>query len=184
MSQKILLITGDGGESYETLYAVHRFREAGYEPHIAAPTKKRLNLVMHDFEPGWDTFMEQPGYKLESDLVFPEVRVEEYVATLLLGGRAPEYLRHNPTVIDIVKKFYAQERWIFSICHGIQLVIAAGLAKGKNLTCYDQIRFDVEAAGGTYCTPEAVRDGRIVSAQTWLSHPEFFREIFNCLGER
>ncbi len=183
MSKKILLITGDGGESYETLFAVHRFREADYEPVIAAPSQKRLNLVMHDFEPGWDTYMEKTGYKLESDLVFPEVRVEDYAATLLLGGRAPEYLRHNPTVIDIVKKFYAQERWIFSICHGIQIVVAAGLAKGKKLTCYEHIRYEVEAAGGTFCTPEAIRDGRIVSAQTWMSHPEFYREIFKCLAE-
>ena len=75
MSKRILIITGDGGESYETLYAVHRFQEAGYEARIAAPSKRRLNLVMHDFEPGWDTYKESPGYVLESDLTFDEVAV-------------------------------------------------------------------------------------------------------------
>ena len=77
MSKKILIITGDGGESYETLYAVHRFQEAGYDPRIAAPTKKRLNLVMHDFEPGWDTYREAPGYAVASDLTFDEVVADD-----------------------------------------------------------------------------------------------------------
>ena len=84
----ILVITGDGGECYEALYAVHRFREAGYEPRIAAPSRKRLHLVMHDFEPGWDTYVERQGYQLEADLDFSEVRVGDYDAVLLLGGRA------------------------------------------------------------------------------------------------
>ncbi len=83
----ILVITGDGGECYEALYAVHRFREAGYEPRIAAPSRKRLHLVMHDFEPGWDTYVERQGYQLEADLDFSEVRVGDYDAVLLLGGR-------------------------------------------------------------------------------------------------
>ena len=91
MSKKILLITGDAGESYETLYALHRFREAGHMPVIAAPSKRWLNLVMHDFEPGWDTYVEKPGYKAQSDLAFEEVNVDDYDAILVLGGRAPEY---------------------------------------------------------------------------------------------
>ena len=83
MTKSILVITGDGGECYETLYAVHRFREAGYEPRIAAPSRKRLHLVIHDFEPGWDTYVEKPGYQVESDLAFDEVEVERfYVLTI------------------------------------------------------------------------------------------------------
>lgn len=77
MSRKILIVTGDAGESYEALYARHRLLEAGYEPVVAAPSKRILNLVMHGFEPGWDTYVERPGYKLESDLVFDQVREEE-----------------------------------------------------------------------------------------------------------
>ena len=107
MSKAVLVITGDGGESYETLYAVHRLREAGYEPRIAAPSRKRLNLVMHDFEPGWDTYIERPGYQVESDLAFDEVKVDDYDAVLVLGGRAPEYLRHDTRVLDIVRGFHA-----------------------------------------------------------------------------
>ena len=97
---KILIVTGDAGESYEALYAVHRFREAGWEPVVAAPSRRRLHLVMHDFEPGWDTYIERPGYGLEADLSFGEVRVEEYEAVLILGGRAPEYLRNDAVLLD------------------------------------------------------------------------------------
>ena len=181
MSNRILLITGDAGESYETLYAIHRFQEAGFEPIVAAPSKRRLHLVMHDFEEGWDTYVERTGYGVEADLTFDEVNVGDYVAVLLLGGRAPEYLRHNPKVIEIVKEFDSTEKWIFSICHGIQILIAAGLVANRTMTCYENVRFELECEGGTFDTREAVRDDRIVSAQTWQSHPEFYREVVACL---
>src|SRR6186997_212211 len=114
MSKRILIITGDGGESYETLYAVHRFQEAGYEARIAAPSKRRLNLVMHDFEPGWDTYKESPGYVLESDLTFDEVAVRDYEAVVCIGGRAPEYLRNDRRVLAILREFDTLEKWIFT----------------------------------------------------------------------
>lgn len=183
MSDKILLVTGDAGESYETLYAKHRFMEAGFEPVIAAPSKRRLHLVMHDFEEGWDTYIERPGYGIDSDVTFDEVQVDDYVAILLLGGRAPEYLRHDARVISIVQEFDAKSKWIFSICHGIQILIAAGMVKDRTMTCYENVRFELECQGGTFATQEAVRDDRIVSAQTWQSHPEFYREVFTCLAK-
>lgn len=181
MSRKILVVTGDGGEGYETLYAYHRFLEAGDKPVIAAPSKRRLHLVMHDFEPGWDTYIERQGYGLESDVTFEEVSIAEYDAILIIGGRAPEYLRNNASLLAIVKEFAASGKWVFAICHGIQVLIAAGLAEGRQLTCYEHVRNEVEAVGGSYCRDEAVRDGKIVTAQTWQSHPEFYREIFKCL---
>jgi protease I len=183
MSRSILVVTGDAGESYETLYAVHRFEEAGFKASVAAPSKRMLNLVIHDFEPGWDTYKESPGYKLSADLNFEEVEVAHYDAILLLGGRAPEYLRHNPLLIKIVQQFEASGKWIFSICHGIQILLAAGIGSGRKLTCYEHIRFEVESNGGIFCEQEAVRDKNIVSAQTWQSHPEFYREVFRCLSE-
>lgn len=183
MSDKILIVTGDAGESFECLYALQRFQEAGFQAVIAAPSKRRLNLVMHDFEPGWDTYIERVGYSLESDLSFADVDVADYIAVTLMGGRAPEYLRNDPRVLEIVREFDAQQKWIFSICHGIQVLISAGLAEGTCLTAYEHLRFEIESNGGTYDTREAVRDGRIVSAQTWVSHPDFYRLVFECLGE-
>ena len=182
MKGRILLATGDAGESYETLYALHRFQEADFEVDIAAPTKKMLNLVIHDFEPGWDTYKESPGYKVASNLTFKEVDASQYAAILILGGRAPEYLRNDKTLLALVRAFNDSGKWIFSICHGIQVLIATGLTDGKHLTCYEHVRYELESTGGIWCTPEAVRDGRIVTGQTWQSHPEFYREVFQCLA--
>ncbi len=181
MKEKILIIVGDGGESYETWFAVHRFQEAGYQTVVAAPTKKRLNLVIHDFEPGWDTYKERPGYIMASDATFEEVVPSEYVAVLCIGGRAPEYLRNDKRVLDILREFDRLGKWLFAICHGVQLVAAADLVRGKKLTCYEHVRLDAEAYGGKFQTQAAVRDGRLVTAQTWVQHPEFYREVFQCL---
>ena len=178
MSQ-ILIVTGDAGESYEALYAVHRFREENWRVTVAAPSVRRLHLVMHDFEPGWDTYVERPGYGLEADLSFDQVvDVANYDAILILGGRAPEYLRNDLRLLDIVREFDLQQKWIFAICHGIQVLAAAGLTNGKRITCYEHVRFEAEQAGGTFVDQQAVRDGRMVTGQTWQSHPEFYREIF------
>lgn len=179
---RILVITGDGGESYEALYAIHRFREEGWQPVVAAPSVRRLHLVMHDFEPGWDTYVERPGYGLDADIAFEQVDANEYEALLLLGGRAPEYLRNNARLLQVVRQFDDQGKWLFAICHGIQVLTAAGITKGKCVTCYEHVRCEVEQAGGTFGTEQVIRDGRIVTGQTWQSHPEFYREIFACLA--
>ncbi len=182
--KRILIITGDGGESYETLYAKHRFEEEGFEATIAAPTRKMLNLVMHDFEPGWDTYIERKGYYVESDVAMDDVQAEHFDSVLLIGGRAPEFLRNDPKVISIVKHFDQSGKFIFAICHGIQILVTAGLVKDRNITCYEHVRFEVESCGGTFIgKDQAVRDGRIVTGQTWQSHPEFYRLVFECLKE-
>lgn len=181
--RQILIITGDGGEAYEALYAVHRFREAGWNAVVAAPAARRLHLVMHDFEPGWDTYVERQGYGLDADVGFDEVNVDNYDAVLLVGGRAPEFLRNNRRLLELIRAFDARGKWIFAICHGIQVLAAAGLTKGKCLTCYEHVRFEMEQAGGTFASEQVARDGRIVTGQTWQSHPEFYREIFACLAQ-
>jgi protease I len=181
MPKNILIVTGDGGESYETWFAVHRFQEAGYVTKVAAPSRKRMHLVMHDFEPGWDTYREAPGYGMESDLAFSDVVVEEYEAIVLIGGRAPEYLRNDARLIGLIREFDRQGKWIFSICHGVQLLAAAGLIDGCNVTCYEHVRIEVEAVGARWIEADVVREGRIVSSPTWQAHPAFYREIFACL---
>jgi protease I len=181
---QILIVTGDGGESYEALYAVHRFEEAGWTAVVAAPSRRRLNLVMHDFKPGWDTYIERRGYGLEAGLSFDDVRVDDYAAVLLLGGRAPEYLRNNARLLDLVREFDRREKWIFAICHGVQVLAASGLARGKRVTCYEHVRLEAEQAGATFVAEQTVRDGRFITAQTWQSHPYFYREIFAQLSPR
>lgn len=180
-TKKILIITDDAGESYEILYAQHRFLEEGYKPVIAATEKKRLNGVIHDFYPGWNTYIEKPGYLIEADAAVGKVKAADYEAVLLIGGRAPEFLRHEPAVVKLVQDFHRRGKWIFSICHGIQILIAAGLGKGKKLTCYSNVRLELEHVGGKWIDQQSVRDGKIISSQTWQSHPEFYRDIFCAL---
>ena len=178
---KILIITDDAGESYEILYAKHRFEEEGWTAHIGATKKKRLNGVIHDVEPGWNTYIERPGYLIEADVALGKARASDYDAVLLIGGRAPEFLRHNSKLLKLVRDFDKQGKWIFSVCHGTQILIAAGIAGGRKLTCYCNIRFEVEQAGAKWVNKQSVVDGNVVTAQTWESHPEFYRDIFNQL---
>ena len=126
--------------------------------------------------------MEEPGYRIQSDRSFRQVRAAGYAAVLLIGGRAPEFLRHDPDVIRIVREFGRRGKWIFSICHGIQILVAAGLARGRTLTCYRNVRLEVEHAGGRWVDRPSVVDGRIITSQTWESHPEFYRDIFQQLA--
>ncbi len=181
---KILVVTGDGGEAYEALYAVHRLREAGCQPVVAAPSARRLHLVMHDFEPGWDTYIERQGYGLAADVAINDVDPTAFDAVLLLGGRAPEYLRNNARLVQLVKEFDGAGKWIFAICHGVQILVTAGLVAGKRVTCYEHVRAETEFAGATWVGEQSVRDGRIVTAQTWQSHPEFYREVLSCLEQQ
>src|SRR5450631_1686274 len=156
---KILLITGDAGESFEILFASHRLREAGYVPVIAAPAVRRLNLVIHDFEPGWDTYVERKGYLVTSQVSFDQVDPAEYKAVLFPGGRAPEYLRNDTRVINIAKEFYDSGKYVFAICHGVQILVTAGLVNKRKIACYEHVKFEVESGGGIYITPdEAVKD--------------------------
>jgi protease I len=183
MPKQVLIITDDAGESLEIYYAQHRFREAGYRPLIAATQRKRLHAVLHDFEPDWNTYVERPGYRIQSDLTFRQVKPASFEAVMLIGGRAPEFLRHEPVVLRIVREFHQRKKWIFSICHGIQILIAAGLTRGRTLTCYRNVRLEVEHTGGQWKDRQSVvdREGRMITSQTWESHPEFYRDIFQNL---
>jgi protease I len=184
MPQKMLIIVGDGGESYETLYANHRLMEEGYIPVVASPSKRPLNLVIHDFEPGWDTYVERIGYRWNADIAFADVDTQDYVAVIIIGGRSPEYLRNDSRVLDIVREFAAAGKGIFALCHGVQIVAAAGLAKGRNVTCYEHTRWEAEVSGGKYVDRECVRDGNMITARTWQDHPAFYREVFAWLRQR
>jgi protease I len=182
MSRKVLIVTGDGGDAFEAFYACHRFLEAHWEPVVAAPVRRPLHLVVHDAEPGWETYVEHPGPSMEADVVITAVAAKEFIALLIPGGRAPEYLRNDVNVLSLAAEFAAQDRCIFAIGHGIQVLTAAGLVQGRTVTCHPHVRIEVERAGGIYSPKLAVRDGKLITAQTWRAHPEFYREVFACLG--
>jgi protease I len=183
MGQRILVVTGDGGESYEILYALHRLEEGGHTPVLCAPSKRRLHLVIHDFEPGWDTYVErQPGYGAVAELALADARSAEFGGILLAGGRAPEYLRHNEHLLNLVREMHAAGKWVMALCHGIQVLVAAGILNGRTVTCYEHVRSEATAAGAEWSPRQAVRDGNLITGQTWESHPEFYRLAMAALG--
>ncbi len=179
---KILIVTDDSGESFEILYAVHRFAEAGCQPVIAASKRKVLHAVLHDFDPDWNTYVEKPGYRIQAHLALRQVRPAQYAAVVLIGGRAPEFLRHDAHLIRIVQVMERAGRGIFAICHGVQILAAAGLMSGRTVTCYRNVRSEVIAAGARWVDRQSVVDRNWVTAQTWESHADFYRDIFRSLG--
>src|SRR3954453_1009087 len=178
MTRKVVIVTGDGGDSYEALYAVQRFREANWEPIIAAPARRRLHMVIHDQEPGWDTYVERQGHTLEADMAITAVSGREFALILLIGGRAPEYLRNDVSLISLVREFESHNRVVCAIGHGVQVLTAAGLTKGRTVTGHAHVCVEVERSGGVYRDKQAVREGRLVTGQSWRSHPDFYREVF------
>src|SRR5579863_6277078 len=127
---RVLLVAGDATESLDTWYPYHRLREEGIEVHIGAPAKKVLNSVIHDFEPGWDTYVEKPGYRIPADVAFADIEPEDYDALILSGGRAPEYLRNDPQLQKIVRHFVARKKPIAALCHGSLILAAVDAVRG------------------------------------------------------
>lgn len=181
---RILLLTGDGAESLEVMYPYQRLKEEGYDVDIAAPSKKTLQTVVHDFVPGFDTYTEKAGYRVESDLAFKDVRPENYAAVVIPGGRAPEYIRNDPHFVRIVRHFFAVEAPVAQICHAPIALATAGVLNGRRSAAYPALAPDVQAAGATFIDGAAVVDGHMVSARAWPDHPEWMRAFMQLLREK
>ncbi|HEU5115498.1 MAG TPA: DJ-1/PfpI family protein [Isosphaeraceae bacterium] len=181
---RILILTGDAGEAQEIYYAKYRLEEEGWTVHIATLEKRVFHSVVHDFEPAFDTYVEKPGYRVEADLGIDQVAAETYDALVLPGGRAPEYLRNRPSVVRVVRHFVEADKPIAANCHGPLLVIAAGGASGKTMTCYPELEPDVRAAGGEFVNREVVVDGSLVSVRGWPDNGPWMREFVKLLKSR
>ncbi|TQF05282.1 DJ-1/PfpI family protein [Kitasatospora acidiphila] len=181
MAVKVLLVTGDAAESLEVLYPYQRLLEEGYQVDIAAPSRKKLQFVVHDFVEGFDTYTEKPGYTWPADLAFAEVDPTEYAALVIPGGRAPEYLRNDPEVRRITKHFFEADKPVAQICHGPQITAAAEVLAGRTTAAYPALEPDVRAAGATYRDGEAVVDGMLVSARAWPDHPAWLGAFIEIL---
>ncbi|GDY54155.1 protease [Streptomyces violaceusniger] len=184
MAARILLVTGDAAESLEVLYPYQRLREEGYEVHIAAPSRKTLRLVVHDFEEGFDTYTEKPGYTIPADLAFSEVDPGSYAALVIPGGRAPEYLRNDPELRKICKAFFDADKPVAQICHGPLLTAAVGGLSGRRVTAYPALEPDMQAAGADYQDAEVVVDGTLISSRAWPDHPAWMREFLAVLRSK
>jgi protease I len=180
---KVLILTGDAAESLEVMYPYQRLLEEGYEVDIAAPTKKKLQFVVHDFVEGHDTYTEKPGYTWDADVAFADVDPADYAALVIPGGRAPEYIRNDPDFTRIVQAFFADERPVAQICHAPLALATAGVLGGRRTAAYPALAPDVSGAGAEFVDGGGVVDGHMVSGRAWPDHPEWMREFVRLLRE-
>lgn len=166
------------------MYPYQRLKEEGYEVHIAAPSKKKLRFVVHDFEPGYDTYTEKPGYSWDADLAFADVNPTDYAALMIPGGRAPEYIRNDSSCQKIIRHFFEQEKPVAQLCHAGLVLAACGVLKGRRIAAYPALEPDIKAAGAEFVNAEAVVDGAMVSARAWPEHPAWMREFIQVLKEK
>ena len=184
--KKILMLVGEFSEEYEIFVFQQAMEAVGHTVHVVCPDKKKGDVIktsLHDFE-GDQTYTEKLGHFFALNKTFKEAREKDYDAVYVAGGRGPEYIRIYPRVIELIREFHAAGKPIFSICHGVQVLAAAGVIGGRRVTAYAHCRWEIEAAGATYVSADqAVRDDRVVTGQTWESHPDFYRLVFACLAE-
>ncbi|HSZ42752.1 MAG TPA: DJ-1/PfpI family protein [Trebonia sp.] len=181
---KVLIITGDAAESLEVMYPYQRLLEEGYEVDIAAPSVKKLQFVVHDFVDGFDTYTEKPGYTWPADIAFADVDPAAYVALVIPGGRAPEYIRNDKDVQRIVQHFMSGDEPVAQLCHAAQILATAGVLNGRRTAGYPALAPDVTAAGAEFVDSEAVVDGQMVSARAWPDHPSWMREFIQILRSK
>ena len=182
--KKVLLVIGDGAEVFDTMYPLHRIREDSFQVMVAAPEKRVYHLVQHDQNPNWDITIESPGYKLEADLAFRDIKAEDYAGIVLSGGRAPEYLRYHADLIRVVKHLMERKLPVASICHGIEILAMAGVIKGRKVTTVRKCRFDAEVVGAKFIDKEVVVDGNLVTSRTWHDNHAWMREFMKLLNKK
>lgn len=170
---RVLIIVGDAAETVDTLYPFYRLQEAGLEPVVAGPEKRTFQMVMHEVRPGWTITREWEGYQIKADLAFADIDPEDYLGIFFSGGRAPEYIRYDADLIRITRHFFAANKPVASVCHGVEIPAYAGCLTGRRIATVAKCRHDVEAAGGVYHDAACVVDGNLVSGRTYHDSGRF-----------
>lgn len=187
--KRILMLVGDFGEDYEIMVPFQALQAVGHTVHAVCPDKKAgeaIATAIHDFE-GQQTYSEKRGHNFTLNATFAEVKPDQYDALVIPGGRAPEYLRLNPRVTEIVRHFFQTNKPVAAICHGAQVLAAAKVLEGKRCSAYPACRPEVELGHGTYADiaiTAAVTDGNLVTAPAWPAHPEWIAQFLQVLGTR
>ena len=189
MSKNVLMIAGDFVEDYEIMVPYQMLLMLDINVDVVAPDKKSGDVIktaIHDFE-GDATYTEKRGHNFILNADFETINPENYDGLVIPGGRAPEYIRLNTKVMEIVKYFFAENKPVASICHGSQVLVTADVLKGKKSTAYIALKPDVIFAGSIWVEPNetasnAVVDGNLVTSPAWPAHPAFIREFVNLLG--
>ena len=187
--KNILMIVGDFVEDYEVMVPFQALMAVGHNVHAVCPNKKAGDVIataIHDFE-GQQTYTEKRGHNFALNATFSEIKPEKYDALVIPGGRAPEYLRLDENVLEMVRHFFTANKPVAAICHGAQLLSAAGVLKGRKASAYPACRPEVEQAGGTYADiaiDAAVTDGNLVTAPAWPAHPAWLAQFLILVGVR
>lgn len=189
MSASILMLVGDFVEDYEAMVPFQMLQMVGYDVKTVCPGKKAgdyVNTAIHDFQ-GHQTYIELPGHRFAINFDFDQVNVADFAALVLPGGRAPEYLRLNARVLEIVQQFHAAAKPIAAICHGPQILAAAGVLIGQACSAYPAVAPEVRLAGGQPIAPndtytDAHVTGHLVTAPAWPAHPAWMRRFIELLG--
>ncbi len=188
-AKNILMLVGDYVEDYEVMVPFQALQAVGHMVHAVCPDKKagdKVRTAVHDFE-GDQTYSEKPGHNFALNATFAEVRAEDYDALVIPGGRAPEYIRLNEKVLEIVRHFAAANKPIAAICHGAQVLAAAGVLEGRSCSAYPAVGPDVNRAGGRYVDIPADKahvDGNLVTAPAWPAHPDWIAKFLAVLGTK
>ncbi|MCL5123888.1 MAG: DJ-1/PfpI family protein [Deltaproteobacteria bacterium] len=188
-TKKILMLVGDYVEDYEVMVPFQALLMLGYTVHAVCPDKKAGDIVrtaIHDFE-GDQTYSEKRGHNFTLNATFAETRVEDYDALVIPGGRAPEYIRLNSKALDAVRYFAKENKPIAAICHGAQVLAAAGVLTGKSCSSYPAVGPDVNCAGGKWVDipmDKAHVDGNLVTAPAWPAHPDWLARFIKVLGAK
>jgi protease I len=188
-AKKILMLVGDFVEDYEVMVPFQALQMVGHTVHAVCPDKKEgetVRTAVHDFE-GDQTYSEKPGHNFALNATFANVTAGDYDALVIPGGRAPEYIRLNETVLDMVRHFADAGKPIAAICHGAQVLAAAGVIEGRSCSAYPAVGPDVTRAGGRYVdipVNEAHTDGNLVTAPAWPAHPDWLAKFLSVLGTK
>ncbi len=188
-AKKILMLVGDYVEDYEVMVPFQALLMVGHTVHAVCPDKaagQTVRTAIHDFE-GDQTYSEKRGHNFTLNATFAEVRPESYDALVVPGGRAPEYLRLNEDVLRMVRHFAEAKKPIAAICHGAQLLAAAGVVQGRSCSAYPAVGPEVKSAGGRWVDVGFERahvDGNLVTAAAWPAHPQWLSRFLNVLGTR
>jgi protease I len=188
-AKKILMLVGDYVEDYEVMVPFQALQMVGHAVHAVCPDKKAgesVRTAVHDFD-GAQTYSEKPGHNFTLNATFDEVNAEDYDALVLPGGRAPEYLRLNDKVLDMVRHFATAAKPIAAICHGPQLLVAAGVLDGRQCSAYPAVGPDVRTAGGTWMDvgfEQGHVDNNLITAAAWPAHPDWLAKFLESLGTR
>src|SRR5690606_13846569 len=189
MSRKILMLVGDYAEDYEGMVPFQAHQAVGHTVHAVCPGKKggeTVRTAIHDFE-GDQTYSEKRGHNFRRNASFAAARPEGYGARVIAGARAPEYLRLDEGVLQTVRHFFDADTPVAAICHGAQVLTAAGVVQGRRVSAYPAVGPEVRLAGGEYADipiDQAVTDGNLVTAPAWPAHPAWIAQFLEVLGTR